>query len=172
MIICPDCGKEASNEKFCRNCGAYLGDVEEIEVIKTQSDEDFEENSLINRSYNFKFCYNCGAKLSDNSKFCPECGQDLRSNIIKNNSSQISSKEKNTSLAVILSVLLPGLGQIYLGLDNKGSIFLIAYIISVILILLIIGFLFVIIIWIWALVDTIISVNTLNRGEEVIDKLF
>ena len=68
--------------------------------------------------------------------------------------------------------MLPGLGQIYLGLDNKGAVFLIGYVISAILILLIIGFLLVIIIWIWALIDTIISANALNRGEEVSDKLF
>lgn len=164
MIICPDCGKEASNEKFCKNCGAYL---ENIRNNQSQADnliEDYSES-------NFKFCYNCGYKLYGNFKFCPECGQDLSSNIIKTNT-QLPLKEKNTILAVILSVLLPGLGQIYLGLDNKGAIFLIAFIISAILILLIIGFILVVIIWIWALIDTIISVNSLNRGEEVIDKLF
>lgn len=75
-------------------------------------------------------------------------------------------------IAVILSVFLPGLGQIYLGLDNKGALLLIAYVVSAILILLLIGFILVIVIWIWALVDTIISMNALNRGEEVEDKLF
>ena len=75
-------------------------------------------------------------------------------------------------IAVILSVFLPGLGQIYLGLDNKGALLLIAYVISAILTLLLIGFILVTVIWIWALVDTIISMNALNRGEEVKDKLF
>ena len=75
-------------------------------------------------------------------------------------------------LAVILSIFLPGLGQIYLGLDNKGAILLVAYVVSAILILLIIGFILVIIIWIWALVDTIRSASALNRGEVVEDKLF
>ena len=74
-------------------------------------------------------------------------------------------------IAVILSVFLPGLGQIYLGLDNKGALLLIAYVISAILTLLLIGFILVTVIWIWALVDTIISMNALNRGEEVKDKL-
>jgi TM2 domain-containing membrane protein YozV len=75
-------------------------------------------------------------------------------------------------LAVILSIFLPGLGQIYLGLDNKGAILLVAYVVSAILILLIIGFILVIIIWIWALIDTIRSASALNRGEVVEDKLF
>lgn len=172
MVICPDCGKESSNEKFCKNCGAFLADIEEVDVIESQSNDFIGENISSNHDYNVKFCYNCGAKLSDNFKFCPSCGQNLSSDIIKTKTTHVSSKEKNTLLAVILSVLLPGLGQIYLGLDNKGAIFLIGYVISAILILLIIGFLLVIIIWIWALIDTIISANALNRGEEVSDKLF
>ena len=52
------------------------------------------------------------------------------------------------------------------------EIFLIAYVISAILILLLIGFLLVVVIWIWALVDIIQSTNALNRGEVVEDKLF
>ena len=75
-------------------------------------------------------------------------------------------------LAIILSVILPGLGQIYLGLDRKGAIFLIAYVVSAILILFLIGFLLCTVIWIWALIDTIISTNSINKGEEVVDKLF
>ena len=59
-----------------------------------------------------------------------------------------------------------------MGLDNKGAILLVAYVVSAILILLIIGFILVIIIWIWALVDTIRSASALNRGEVVEDKLF
>ncbi len=172
MVICPDCGKESAGEKFCKNCGAYLANIEEVGAIETQSDALIEENVSTNHGSNLKFCYNCGAKLSCNFKFCPECGQNLRSDIIKTKTTQASSKEKSTLLAVILSVLLPGLGQIYLGLDNKGAIFLIGYVISAILILLIIGFLLVIIIWVWALIDTIISANALNRGEEVKDKIF
>lgn len=121
---------------------------------------------------NSKFCHNCGAKIGENFKFCPVCGENLSSNIVKTQSPQVSSKEKSTLLAIILSVILPGLGQIYLGLDNKGAIFLIAYVVSAILILLLIGFLLVIVVWIWALIDTIISANALNRVDEVKDKLF
>jgi len=173
MVICPDCGKEVPKEKFCKNCGAYLADIEEIEVNEIQSIETVEESaSAASQELHFKFCYNCGSKLAGNFKFCPECGQDLSSNIAKSKTAYVSSKEKNTLLAVILSALLPGLGQIYLGLDNKGAILLIAYVVSAILILLFIGVILVIILWIWALVDTIMSANALNRGEEVEDKLF
>ena len=94
----------------------------------------------------------------------------MSGNVVK--ASVSSSNDKNILIAIILSVFLPGLGQIYLGLDHKGAIFLIAYVVSAILILLLIGFLLCAVIWIWALIDTIISTNALNRGENVEDKLF
>lgn len=178
MVICPDCGKEVPKDKFCKNCGAYLADIEEVEVSETPSTDMIESDgvkslTVNNQQQKIKFCYNCGAELTGNFKFCPECGQDLSSNIASSNKPAIvAPREKNTLLAVILSVLLPGLGQIYLGLDNKGAIFLIAYVISAILVLFIIGIVLVIILWIWALVDTIISANALSRGDSVEDKLF
>ena len=50
--------------------------------------------------------------------------------------------------------------------------FIIAYIVSAILIILLIGIVLVIIIWIWALIDTIKSTEAINKGEFVEDKLF
>ncbi|WP_405295335.1 hypothetical protein [Methanobrevibacter sp.] len=201
MVLCPDCGKDVPKAKFCKNCGAYISDIEEVNVIEEQtiapveSGEDSipvtvksedevimakkvipvesaDEKSVSDlvKSDKIKFCFNCGHELVGNFNFCPECGQDLRGKV-SNQNSHVVPKEKSTLLAVILSVFLPGLGQIYLGLDHKGAIFLIAYVVSAILILLLIGFILCIAIWIWALVDTISSANAINRGEEVNDKL-
>lgn len=290
MVICPDCGKDVPESKFCKNCGAYIKDVEspaeqngkfgfcskcgneldgdysfcpecgedistdnEVDAIEeaiesddaeevipvedveadssvesgdvgegelieeTEDDEDIESGDADNAdseeveettheesedevsaesedveevipdeeeetesllvsvqsSDKVSFCFNCGYKLVGDYKFCPECGQDLSGKTMGNNAQTANSHsgEKNTLLAVILSLFLPGLGQIYLGLDHKGAIFLIAYVVSAILILILIGFLLCFVIWIWALVDTIISANALNRGDEVKDKL-
>jgi TM2 domain-containing membrane protein YozV len=259
MVICPDCGKDVPESKFCKNCGAYIKDVkpiekidvigfcsdcgseieagnkfcpncgasishvdeaepvEEIEVVDQvpveetddeisvesdnldasdsgpvviEQDDDLKDSSSVpvpveqdddeislkpndsedGAGQKIKFCFNCGNRLIGDFKFCPECGQDLSDDAVSSKP-VTSSGDKNIILAIILSAFLPGLGQIYLGLDHKGAIFLIAYVISAILILILIGFLLCIVIWIWALVDTIISTNAINRGDEVKDKI-
>jgi uncharacterized membrane protein YvbJ len=169
MVICPDCGKEVPNDKFCKNCGAYLPKVEEIStesapVEHNPTPESEEVKSGVN------YCRNCGFKLEGDFKFCPNCGHNLKATVKSRNVS--IDKEKSTLVAVVLSVLLPGMGHMYLGLDNAGAILLIAYIVSLILVLFVIGLALALIVWIWALVDTINSANALNRGEEVEDKLF
>jgi TM2 domain-containing membrane protein YozV/ribosomal protein L32 len=184
MVICPDCGKEVPKAKFCKNCGAYIENIEEpvqseensalpieIGVDSVSESEDVAAGDNLNSDEKIRYCSNCGYGLLNNFNFCPNCGHDLNPPVDSNMKSLSVNDNKNIILAIVLSIVLPGLGQIYLGLDRKGAIFLIAYVVSLILILLIIGFVLGIIIWIWALVDTIQSTNALNRGEEVEDKL-
>ena len=174
MVICPDCGREVPKAKFCKNCGAYIENIEEPVQFENDSPREA-ENTVIQNPPEVKdkirYCSNCGYELGGEFNFCPNCGADLKPKDISRERSLPVNGEKNIILAIILSVLLPGLGQIYLGLDRKGAMFLIAYVVSAILILLLIGFLLCIVIWIWALADTIMSTNALNRGEEVKDKL-
>ena len=56
-------------------------------------------------------------------------------------------------LAVVLSFLLPGLGQIYNQQFAKGARFIIAYVISWALSFVVIGWFFLIVVWIWSMVD-------------------
>ncbi|MEE1129756.1 MAG: zinc ribbon domain-containing protein [Methanobrevibacter sp.] len=184
MVICPDCGKDVKDAKFCSNCGALLTkseaepipDVEEIDSTLDESSESIEQETIDVvpvESKKFKFCTNCGYELNGEFKFCPECGFDLSKKVnTAKTTVPVVQSEKNIVLAILLSVIFPGLGQFYLGLNHKGVLFLIAYIISAVLILLLIGFLLVLVVWIWALVDTIQSTNALNDGEYVEDKLF
>ena len=166
MVICQDCGKDVKDAKFCSNCGALLTKSEVAPVDETP---EVQENDV-----GFKFCTNCGFEINGDFKFCPECGHDLsgKLNNARPSSPSVGGEEKSMVLAVVLSVIFPGLGQFYLGLNNKGVLFLIGYIISAILVLLIIGALLCLVIWIWALVDTIQSTNAINNGEYVEDKLF
>lgn len=192
MVICPECGKDVKDAKFCSNCGALLQQKEEKQTVEIEdvgqkedvnvdvnASEEKESADVIppetkQESKKYKFCRNCGYELNGNYKFCPECGHDLSGRVTANRSSvpSVNSGEKNLVLAVILSVIFPGLGQIYLGLNQKGILFIVGYIISAVLILLLIGFLLVLVVWIWALVDVVQSTNAINNGEYVEDKLF
>lgn len=179
MVICPDCGKEVPDAKFCKNCGSRLPEViqsvrtEENDVIEPKNagpvdSEDIEIKTV-------KYCHNCGFELNGKFKFCPNCGYNLENkssvNRRVNDNYVTPSEEKNIILSIILSVIIPGLGHFYLGLSRKGAIFLLAYVVSAVLIFILIGFILVLIIWIWALVDVIQSTNALNSGESVEDKL-
>ena len=106
---CSDCGfSNIENASFCSNCGKEL--VTEI------------------------ICDNCDAKLDPNTKFCGECGAQQPMNVgrrgqetenteftekakYKNADKLIfpDGKRKSPGLAVFLSFLISGLGQIYLG---------------------------------------------------------
>lgn len=141
--FCPNCGTEiAIDTSFCPQCG-----------FKFKQDET-----------QTKFCQSCGKKIDVNAEICPYCGVRV--------AGIAPSEEKNVLLAAILSFLFPGLGHIYNGLTKKGVSFIVAYIVSAILIMLLIGFVLVLIVWVWALIDAIKTTEAINRGEFVEDKLF
>ena len=223
MVTCPDCGKEVPNAKFCRNCGAKLPEIEEVEVVendavvdtteevidvgveeeKTADDsakvidvveeetveEPAEEVEVNTSSKQTKFCSNCGNEVSVETAFCPKCGYRLiqeeepQTKFCQSCGKKIninaeicphcgvrvanirSSEEKSVVLSAILSFLFPGLGHLYIS-------FIIAYIVSAILIMLLIGIILVIVVWLWALIDSIKSTEAINRGDYVEDKLF
>lgn len=175
MVLCPNCKMEVRESNFCQNCGAPLHQVHEVTPDDT------------------KFCSSCGSKIPKEAKVCPSCGVQLvalQTKFCSSCGSQIDinaevcpscgvsflpprvAEEKNVVLAAVLSFLFPGLGHLYLGLNTKGISFIVAYIISAILILAIIGFLLVFIVWLWALIDSIKCCESINKGEHVEDKLF
>ena len=230
MVTCPDCGKEVPNAKFCRNCGAKLPEVEEVEVVENDAvvdsteevidvgveeeetaddsakvidvveeetvEEPAEEVEVNTSSKQTKFCSNCGKEVSVETAFCPKCGYRLiqeeepQTKFCQSCGKKIninaeicphcgvrvanirSSEEKSVVLSAILSFLFPGLGHLYIGLTKKGISFIIAYIVSAILIMLLIGIILVIVVWLWALIDSIKSTEAINRGDYVEDKLF
>ena len=158
MVICPDCGKEVTDAKFCSNCGTQVD-------MSTAFCPQCGFRLIQEEQPQTKFCQSCGKKIDINSEICPYCGVRV-ANIMR------SSEEKNVLLSAILSLLFPGLGHLYLGLNKKGISFIVAYIVSAILVFLVIGFVLIVIVWLWALIDSIKATESINRGEFVEDKLF
>ena len=70
---------------------------------------------------------------------------------------------KNPGLAAVLSFFYMGLGQIYNGQIAKGVAFLVAYSISWILMIVLIGFLTTPILWIYGMIDAYRSAEKINR---------
>ena len=142
--FCPNCGTEVTPQTvFCPQCGFKLSGEEKPQT---------------------KFCQNCGKKIDINAEVCPYCGVRV--------ANAAPSEVKNVLLSAILSILFPGLGHLYLELTKKGISFIIAYAVSWLLMIFLIGFVLAPIVWIWALIDSIKSTEAINKGEYVEDKLF
>jgi len=69
---------------------------------------------------------------------------------------------KNPAVATVLSFFFAGLGQIYNGEIGKGILFLVAYIISICLIIVVVGIFTTPIFWIWGMVDANNSAKRIN----------
>lgn len=72
---------------------------------------------------------------------------------------------KNAGLAAVLSFFVAGLGQIYNGQIGKGIGFIVAYFISGLLMLVIIGFITTPILWIWGMVDAYNVATRINEQQ-------
>jgi len=75
----------------------------------------------------------------------------------------VSLNRKSAGVAAILSLLFTGAGQWYCGRIGRGFAFLGAAFVSWVLLWLIIGFLLLPIVWIWALIDAISLANQHNQ---------
>lgn len=79
------------------------------------------------------YCSNCGKQVADTDRFCPSCG----SRILSVDSAQgcrppiATMPLKDTALALILSLIIPGIGQVYCGKVARGIAILIVSILLV-----------------------------------------
>ena len=71
---------------------------------------------------------------------------------------------KNPGLAFVLSFLFCGIGQIYNGQTVKGVVLLVLYAISIALCTVIIGFVPLVILWIYGMVDALRTTESINRS--------
>lgn len=153
IIACPKCGQELEEGmKFCRNCG--------FEIAQGSAD-----------GKQTKFCSNCGFEMDIKTKFCPECGISTTGQPSPVGANAVINSQKSPVLAAILSFLIIGLGQVYLGLTKKGIILFILAIISGFLMLILVGFVLWLLVWVYAIYDGYNSANKMNEGIAVEDTL-
>ena len=175
MVKCQVCGEEAGDNEFCPNCGYKIP----IKTGEKLDNTNFEEFTYRHN----KKCPYCGAKLYVNAVVCPNCGSML--------GSSNSIKSRNSTIAIILSFLIPGLGQLYYGFYKTGlTFFLLTFSGIPLLLFLIFVFFFILnyfifgiilviclsiielLIWLYNVYDMIKSVDAIENGEYVEDKIF
>lgn len=154
MVNCQNCGEEVvEGAKFCKNCGSEI-------VVEQANEKDT------------KFCSNCGFEMPKASKFCPECGTTAeRVPPVMNTTTIVVPSNKSSGLAALLSFLIIGLGQVYLGLTKKGIILFLLAIISGLLMMVLIGWITWLLVWGYAIYDAYNSCEKMKKGIEVEDTL-
>ena len=154
MANCQNCGEEVvEGAKFCKNCGSEI-------VVEQANEKDT------------KFCSNCGFEMPKASKFCPECGTTAeRVPPVMNTTTIVVPSNKSSGLAALLSFLIIGLGQVYLGLTKKGIILFLLAIISGVLMMVLIGWITWLLVWGYAIYDAYNSCEKMKKGIEVEDTL-
>ena len=189
MVTCQNCGTELEDgAKFCKNCGSQI--IEKQDENKEDAefkicdncgfkvDEDIkfcpkcgskvtEKQDADSTAQEFKFCANCGFKMDKNNKFCPNCG----SSPDNPQPTMPIQSDKSSGLAAVLSFLIIGLGQIYLGLTKRGLILFVLAVISGFLMLIYIGWIIWLFVWIYAIYDAYNSGEKIKNGEYVEDTL-
>jgi TM2 domain-containing membrane protein YozV len=61
--------------------------------------------------------------------------------------------DKSPGVAILLSFLIPGVGQFYCGESKKGGIMLAVYLLSWMTAFFVIGWAGLVVVWIWSMID-------------------
>ena len=155
---CKYCGAELKDEAFCPDCGKATGITICPNCRQKTVNEDFCSVCGYQINRKIRICHNCGSKIDAMAKVCAHCGA--------------KTINKNPIVALGLSLIFPGLGQLYNNQNHKGLVLIIAYIVSFILCLILIGVILVILIWIYGMYDAFVSAKAINKGEILEDRLF
>lgn len=81
------------------------------------------------------YCSKCGIKIDDGQTFCDKCGARVGSaeGGGQNTTYVVSIRDKSAGIAAVLSFLVMGLGQIYVGKIARGLLLMFSYIVFVVI---------------------------------------
>jgi len=122
------------------------------------------------------FCSTCGAQAEPLAQHCGGCGTAMSTvaaagvaaapayaPLMSQPQTIVIRSGKSAGLAAVLSFFWCGLGQIYNGEIGKGIAFIALYVVSIVLMFVLIGFLTTPILWIWGMVDAYRTAERLNQ---------
>ncbi len=86
------------------------------------------------------YCPRCGKDIPVGGRYCPDCGCDAFGGPVSDTGISTHSdverslmeNKKSAGVAILLSVIVPGLGLIYLGRNDKGAKILIVSLVCLI----------------------------------------
>ena len=119
-------------------------------------------------------CEDCTINLAGKN-YCQDCADELVQEKSRHAEQKSASQIeiKSPTLAIVLSIIIPGLGHFYLGKIKKGVILLVAAIISPFLIIAflmpLIAVLYLIV-WLYAVINSYTTAKKINRGEATVNK--
>jgi len=99
-----------------------------------------------------KFCQFCGADIDARAEICPKCGVRVAPPPAAAPPPPAAAGQRPV-LALILSFLLPGLGQIYCGETQRGIIMILFIFVCAFLTLFVVGFFLYIALWLYGMYD-------------------
>lgn len=124
------------------------------------------------------FCENCGAPISENATYCERCGEKTGSPgpaptspspagqalPLQHAKDTAELQKKNPFIALILSLIITGVGQMYNGQLKKGLVLLV-----VVIILWVFFWPIAIIVWLFGMYDAYATARKINKGETMPD---
>lgn len=132
-----------SKKIYCRNCGSEMDENSTVCV-----------KCGVAKGKAANYCPNCASETNENADVCVSCGTALH----KNTSDSIgTSTRKSKVTAGILALMFGefGIDRFYLGYNKAGIARLIVFLLSLVLCVIVVGFIGIVAIAIWIIVDTI-----------------
>jgi TM2 domain-containing membrane protein YozV len=109
------------------------------------------------------FCSGCGNPVDPRAMVCPRCGVAAGGALAATAAvAALSMRHKSPGMAILLSLFLPGAGQLYIGRTGRGIAFFCGAVFAYVLIVALIGLILVPVVVIWAAIDANKLANAYN----------